>query len=173
MWMGWVLKSFFFSKKYFNRKLFYFYFLNIYFFSTFFQTPLRLPTCFTLWMLFQFVCLLALHFQSSSNLSSLYTFFYIYIKGTIVEKIDLNFFRELFWSSGVLQPNLRNLTWIHREKSSLLQTCKYFYFILSKYIYLELVGCMPKSTGMEPQCRWRHEPQWWLHHWHIYIYILV
>ena len=68
-----------------------------YFVPTFFQTPLHFPTCFTLWILFQFVFLLAWHFQSSYNLSSLYTFLF-YIKWTIVEKLDLNFFRELFWS---------------------------------------------------------------------------
>ena len=79
-----------------------------------------------------FVFLLALHFQSSSNLSSLYTFFYIYIKGTIVEKLDLNFFKELFWSLGVFQPNLRNPTWIHREKSSPLQTCKCVFFFFKE-----------------------------------------
>ena len=105
------LEVFFFSKKYFNRKFPIFFKKKIFFPIFFFQTPLCSLFCFTLWILFQFVFLLTLYFQSSSNLSSLCTFFF-HINGTIVEKLDLNFFKELFWSLGILQPNLRNLTWI-------------------------------------------------------------
>ena len=121
----------FFSNKYFNRK-----------FPIFFQKKKFLSYFF---FELHFLFLLVLHFESSSSSFSflLYIFchlpicppyihFFLYIKGIIVEKFDLNFFRELFWSLSVLQPNLRNLTWIHCEKSSPLQTCKCFFF---KYIY--------------------------------------
>ena len=99
----------FFSKKYFNRKFPIFFKKENISFPFFFQILLRI--------------LLVLHFESSSNsfsflynLNSLpichpYTHFFIYIKGTIVEKPDLNFFRKLFWFLGVLWPNLRNLIW--------------------------------------------------------------
>ena len=123
---GVSLQVFFFSKKYFNRKFPIFskkiflshFFSNSTSFSYLLYTlnplPIRFPSCFTLSILFQFVI-------------PIYIFFYI--KGTIVEKLDLNFLRELFWSFGVLQPNLWNPTWIHREKSSPLQTCKCFIFL--------------------------------------------
>ena len=63
-----------------------------------------------------FVFPLTLHFESSSNSFSflLYTLnplpichpyiHYIYIKDTIVEKPNFNFFREFFQSLNVLQP---------------------------------------------------------------------
>ena len=79
-----------------------FFFQKKYFFPTFFQTPLCFPSCFTLWIIFQFVI-------------PVYIFFYI--NGTIVEKPDLNFLRELFWSLIGLWPKLRNLTWILLENS--------------------------------------------------------
>ena len=116
---GVSLEVIFFPNKYFNRN-----------FPIFLQIKNK-NISFPLFFKLHFVFLLALHFECSSNSFAflLYTFnplpichpyihFFIYIKGTIVEKIDLNFFRELFWSSGVLQPNLRNSTWSHHEKSS-------------------------------------------------------
>ena len=91
--------EFFFSKKYFSRK---FPIFQNFYFPFFFQTLFRFPSCFILWIIFQFIFLLALYFESSSNLSSLYTFF-LYIKGTIVEKPNLNFFKEFFQALNVLQ----------------------------------------------------------------------
>ena len=136
------------------------------FFPTFFQIPHRFPIYFTFWIIFQFIFFLTLHFQSSFKSLSLYTFFYI--KGTIVEKLDLNFFRELFWFLGVLQPNLRNPIWIHHKKFSPLQTCKCFYlFIYFIYIYIyifwSLVGAWQSQFG----CLGRR------HHWAICLYIEI
>ena len=125
----------FFSKKYFNRK-----------FPIFSKKNISFP----LFSKLHFVFLLALHFESFSNPFSflLYIFsplpichpdihfFYIYIKGTIVENFDLNFFREHFLSLGVFQPNLRNPTWNHHEKSSPLQTCKCLFFLFYIYVYM-------------------------------------
>ena len=153
---GVSLEVFFFSKKNISFPLF----SKLHFVFLF---------CFTLWILFQFVFLLTLHFQSSSNLSSPYTFF-LYIKGIIAKKFDLNFFKELFWSLSVLWPNLRNPTWIlsysfiffeflgdfqpnfkkldlnYRKKSSPLQTCKYFFFKCI-YIFWSLVGVCRSQWG--------------------------
>ena len=74
--------------------------------------PIRFPSCFTLSILFQFV---------------IHIYIFLYINETIVEKLDLNFFRELFWSLGVLQPNLRNPTWILFKK--ILSIFYFFIFI--------------------------------------------
>ena len=132
---GMSLEVIFFSKKYFNRK-----FLFLIYIYTYFSLSSKL----------HFVFLLALHFESSSNFPSLCTFFFIYIKRTIVEKLDLNFFKELFWFLGVFNPTwesrleftvrnpLRKSTWIHCEKSFQFfnhlqlwinfQTCNFFFF---------------------------------------------
>ena len=101
MWMRWVLKYFFFQRN-----------ILIWNFLFFFKKNISFPLSSKL----HFAFLLVLHFESSSNLSFLYTFFF-YINGTIVEKPDLNFLRELFWSLIGLWPKLRNLTWILLENS--------------------------------------------------------
>ena len=112
---GMSLEVIFFSKKYFNRK-FPIFFLKKYFFPIFFQTPLHFPSCFTLWIIFQFVFLIALHFQSSSDFSSLYTFFYIY-KGDNSWETWLELFQRgllIFECSSTI---LRKPTWILLENS--------------------------------------------------------
>ena len=85
-----------------------------YLFPTFFQFSLRFPSYFTLWIIFQFVFLLALCLLYTLNPLPIchpyiHLYIYIYIKGTIVEKPNLNFFRELFLSLDVLQSNLLDL----------------------------------------------------------------
>ena len=94
--------NFFFSNKYFNRKfpiffkkifLFHFFFFKLHFvFILYTLNPLLIhfPSCFTLSVIFQFVI-------------PVYVFF-LYIKGTIVKKLDLNFFRET-----LLELTARNL----------------------------------------------------------------
>ena len=69
-----------------------------------------------------------------------------YVLKSSIMQIGLTwtFFKELFWSLGVLQPNLNSLQEIFT--SSLVS----FFFV---YIYI-FGGCMPKSTGTKPQCKW-------------------
>ena len=111
MCMEWVLKKFFFFQRNILTGSFLFFLQNISFPLFFFKLhfvslllytlnhlSIRFPSCFILWILFQFV-------------------FPFYIKGTIIEKYNLNFFREFFQSLKVLQPNLRNPPWILLENS--------------------------------------------------------
>ena len=114
MCMEWFLKKFFFQRNILIGS-FLFFLKKIFLSHFFFSNSTLFPFCFTLWIIFQFIFLLALYFEFFSNLSSLYIYFYI--KGTIIEKHDLKFFREFFQSLKVLQPNLMNPPWILLENS--------------------------------------------------------
>ena len=106
MWMRWVLKYFFFQRN-----------ILIWNFLFFFKKNISFP----LFSKIHFAFLLALHFQSSSNLSSLYTFFFFYKRDnswetwlelfkrallifnrslTQIEKPDLNSFRKFLQFFG-------------------------------------------------------------------------
>ena len=89
----WVLKYFFFSKKYFNRTFPIFFLKNIsfplffpnyttfsYLLYTLNHLSIRFSSCFTLLIIFQFVIPIYI--------------FYIYIKRTIVKKLYLELFQK-------------------------------------------------------------------------------
>ena len=129
MWMGWVLS-------FFQRNILigsFLFFPKKIFISNFF--PNSTSFSFLLYTLnhFQFVFLLTLYFQSSSNLSSLYIYFFLY-KGDNSWETWLELFQRALLIFECSSTNLRKLTWIHHEKSSPLQIYKCFAFLLLLYI---------------------------------------
>ena len=131
--------EFFFSKKYFSRK---FPIFQNFYFPFFFQTLFRFPSCFILWIIFQFIFLLALYFESSSNLSSLYTFFFIY-KGDNSWETQLELFQRILSSFERSSINLRKSTWIILENSF------NFWVPISRNSAVDPLFCLPRTCRLQ------------------------